>query len=127
IMDESLFTDFALNEAGITREANKNRPGDGKFDQSSIPGRVQLQIGRIDMSNLNAVGSTYVGRTEIYFDKNHTFRNKQFEVPRRYIFEDRLGLLGSEAPGRSLYFQASLFHKDSMFKVSNDFFTQVKT
>lgn len=126
IMNESAFTDYAENIGG-TREANKNRPDDGKFDQSFIPDNVDLQVGRIDMSNLDAVGLDYIGRTERYLDKDHAYRNKDFVVPRRYIFEDRLALLGSEAPGRLHFFQRGAFEKDSMKQISNVFFTTVKS
>lgn len=126
IMNESAFTDYASN-TGANREANKNRPNDGKFDQSFIPDKVVLQVGRIDMSNIDAVGLDYIGRTERYLDKDHNFRNKNIVVPSRYIFEDRLNLLGSEAPGRLHFFQRSLFEKDSMKQVSNTFFATVKS
>ncbi|MCO6495188.1 MAG: T9SS type A sorting domain-containing protein [Bacteroidetes bacterium] len=126
IMNESGFTDYAEN-TGANREANKNRPDDGKFDQSFIPDNVDLQIGRIDMSNLDAVGLNYIGRTERYLDKDHAYRNKQYVVPQRYIFEDRLGLLGTEAPGRLHFWQRGLFEKDSIKQVSNVFFSTVKS
>ncbi len=127
IMNDGVFTDNATNVDGITRDANKNLPGDGKFDQSFIPGEVQLQVGRIDMSNLNAVGGNYILRSQNYLNKNHNFRNKVYEVPERYIFEDRLNLLGTEAPGRLHYFQSSNFHKDSLIRVSNTYFSEVKS
>lgn len=124
VMNETLFTDRITNDQG-TREANKNRPGDGKFDQSRIPGDVILQIGRIDMSRLNAVGLNYIGRTERYLDKNHAYRNKNFVVPERYLFEDRLGIFNLEAPGRLHYFQRALFEEDSLIHTSNDFFARL--
>jgi len=127
VMNENLFTDFITNENGITRAENKNRPGDGKFDQSFIPGPVQLQVGRIDMSRLPQISLDYIDKTARYFDKNHAFRNKLFSVPPRIVFEDRLNLLGSEAPGRLHVFQSSLFHQDSMRNVSNTFFQEVKS
>lgn len=126
VMNENLFTDFVTNENGITRAENKNKPGDGKFDQSFIPGPVQLQIGRIDMSRLPQISLDYVGKTARYLDKNHAYRNKDFSVPNRIVFEDRLNLLGTEAPGRLHVFQSSLFHKDSILNVSNTFFQEVK-
>jgi hypothetical protein len=128
IMNENLFTDNVTNVNDITREENKNYPGDGKFDQSRIPGDVQLQVGRIDMSRLNGAGSDYLGRTERYFDKNHIFRNKLIEVPNRYVFSDVLALLGGEAPGRLHYFQTSLFGADSITSVpGNQYFNNVKS
>jgi hypothetical protein len=127
IPDNSLFTDFETNINGITREANKNRPGDGKYDQSTIPGTVVLQIGRIDMSNLSSVSGSYLEKTERYLDKNHLYRNGEFKIPYRYVFTDNLGLLGGEAPGRLHFFQSNLFETNQIKQVTPpSFFDSVK-
>lgn len=127
IPNNSLFTDFETNVNGITREANKNRPGDGKYDQSTIPGTVMLQIGRIDMSNLSSVTGTYLEKTERYLDKNHLYRNGVFNIPHRYVFTDNLGLLGGEVPGRLHYFQSNLFEINQIKQVTPpSFFDSVK-
>lgn len=127
IMNENLFTDVANNVDGISREANKNRPGDGKFDQSTIPtGSVQLQVGRIDMSDLNAISGTYLEKTERYFHKNHAYRYRLFAAPERSVYTDRLNLLGGEAPGRVHYFNSSLLGIDSILGTSQ-YFPTVKS
>ncbi len=125
IVDDQWFTDIATNEDGISREENKNRTGDGKFDQSFITGKVDLQIGRIDMSRIPAVSGSYVEKTERYLDKNHAFRNKFFEVPDRFVFEDRNQLLGGEAPGRQHFFHYSTFHRDSATQTNGNYFPTV--
>src|SRR6185503_3639869 len=43
---QSINTD-AADAARLT-----NRPGDGKFDQTQIPSPVELEVGRVDLSNL---------------------------------------------------------------------------
>jgi len=127
IPDNSLFTDFETNINGITREANKNRPGDGKYDQSTIPGTVKLQIGRIDLSNLSSVSGSYLEKTERYLDKNHQYRNGVFKIPYRYVLTDNLGLLGGEAPGRLHFFQSNLFETNQIKQVTPpSYFDSVK-
>lgn len=121
------WTDFVTN-SNANRAENKNLPGDGKYDQSTIPGTVVLQVGRIDMKNLDATGLNYVERTRRYLNKDHDYRMKVFSVPRRSVFEDRLGVFGVEAPGRIHYLNHSpLFGKDSVKQISNTYFAEVKS
>src|SRR5207248_1131072 len=55
---DGLWTDTTVNYVGTdpgdpadtARLANV--PGDGKFDQSTIPGVVRLNVGRVDLANL---------------------------------------------------------------------------
>lgn len=54
-----------------------NVPGDGKFDQTFIPSTIELEVGRVDLSDLPA----FLPKTERdllrqYLDKNHNFRHK---------------------------------------------------
>jgi hypothetical protein len=56
--------------------ANRNVPGDGRWDQDRTPGEVELQVGRVDSSGLTA----YAGRDEFamlrqYLRKDHLYRH----------------------------------------------------
>ena len=42
--------------SGIAR--TNNVPGDGKFDNSTFPGDVELEVGRIDFANLSSFAET---------------------------------------------------------------------
>jgi hypothetical protein len=75
-----------------TLPENVNVPGDGRFDQSIIPGTVVLQLGRVDFFDLPA----FAPRTETdllrqYLDKDHNFRHKAFTVEERCLVNDYLG------------------------------------
>ncbi|MEI6211346.1 MAG: sugar-binding protein [bacterium] len=65
-----------------------NVPGDGKPDQSQIPGSVQLAVGRIDFTNLPAfrVGETILLRR--YLARDHAYRQAQLPVAERALIHD---------------------------------------
>lgn len=67
---------------------NQNVPGDGKFDQSEIPGVVDLQIGRVDMANLPAFDLSETELLRQYLDRDHAFRHKLMTAPARGIVLD---------------------------------------
>ncbi len=76
-----------------------NRPGDGKFDQSTIPGVVRLQVGRVDLSNLPGFlqyqqNASFPGELELlrrYLNKDHAFRHGVLNVRRRALIGDYSG------------------------------------
>ena len=82
-----------------------NRPGDGKFDQTTLPSTVELEVGRVDLSNLpgrTAWGgpATFASETELlrkYLNKDHDFRHTAASAPRRAILGDYFGTRGGEA------------------------------
>lgn len=82
-----------------------NFPGDGKFDQSMIPGTVTLEVGRVDLANMpgrsTATGAaTFLSEVELlrqYLNKDHNFRHGLLNVQRRAIVGDYFGTRGGEA------------------------------
>ncbi|MBI1222691.1 MAG: T9SS type A sorting domain-containing protein [Bacteroidetes bacterium] len=84
-----------------TRAANINLPGDGKYDQTIIPGELGLQIGRVYLDDLGTLG---LGRDSLYtryLEKDQSFRMNEWNVPRRGLVDDVLNALGGEYPGRN--------------------------
>src|SRR5205814_5148670 len=84
---------------------SRNVPGDGKFDQSTFPAPLKLMIGRVDLANmpgrLSAAGEpTFPSETELlrnYLNKDHAFRHKQLDLPRRGVVGDYFGVRDGEA------------------------------
>lgn len=76
--------------AGIASSRNRNRPGDGKFDQSVLPSDVDLAVGRVDLGNLPALGSTGIEQVRAYLDRNHAFRNGRTLTERRAVVHDNI-------------------------------------
>jgi len=82
------WTDNFVNNAGASDPRNRNTPGDGKFDQSTIPSDLELFVGRVDMRNLPQFGLSETELLRRYLNKNHAYRNKQFEVQKKAVIDD---------------------------------------
>ena len=91
------WTDTAVNDTGALRPENHNVPGDGKFDQTSLPSDVELAVGRVDLSDLPAFAVGELALLQAYLDKDHAYRHKQFAVDQRAVVDDNFGWMGGEA------------------------------
>ncbi len=87
----------------------RNVPGDGKFDQSTVPGTVKLQVGRVDLSNMPGFlqyqsNPSFPSETELlrnYLNKDHNFRHGLLNVRRRALMGDYSGDKDGIAPAAS--------------------------
>ncbi len=102
-IESSFWTDNTVNTAtngtAPGRTETINVPGDGKFDNNSVPTTSELAVGRVDFSNLSEAtfGTT---RTELYrryLDKNHKWRTKQYTVDNKALVDDNFGYFSGEA------------------------------
>jgi hypothetical protein len=96
---DGLWTDETVTKVDAQFDANNNVPGDGKFDQSEIPGEVELEVGRVDMWDLPA----FDPRTEVemlrnYLNRNHAFRHGLLRAPARGLIHDNFGIVQDDAP-----------------------------
>jgi hypothetical protein len=93
------WTDINVNNTTAARAANKNIPGDGKFDQSIMPSAAELMVGRIDFSRLNTAtfGATPNELLKRYFLKSARWRTKQYTVSNNAIVDDNFGYFGGES------------------------------
>jgi hypothetical protein len=93
------WTDITINNTTAARAANKNIPGDGKFDQSVMPSAAELMVGRIDFSRLNTAtfGATPNELLKRYFLKSARWRTKQYTVSNKAIVDDNFGYFGGES------------------------------
>ncbi|MDO8366363.1 MAG: T9SS type A sorting domain-containing protein [Saprospiraceae bacterium] len=96
---DGTWTDNSVNIPNTARLANRNVPGDGKFDQSTLPSSVELPVGRLDFRRLSAAtfGATPVEILRKYLWKNHLWRTGQYKVPNLALVDDHLGWSGGEA------------------------------
>lgn len=90
------------NNAKLTDPRNYNRSGDGKFDQSTLPSDVELECGRVDLSNMSnePTGMTEVELLRQYLVRDHRFRRNAAPyttVARRGLVDDGFGYRGGEA------------------------------
>ena len=93
---DGVWTD-ASNLGGTGRQ--NNVAGDGKFDQSYVPGgTVELAVGRVDLSDMPAFApKTETDLLRQYLNKDHGFRVKAWTLPARGLIDDNFGAFGGEA------------------------------
>ena len=102
---DGVWTDHTVNITRSSDPRNRNIPGDGKFDQSSFPGPVKLMVGRVDLANMPgrlSLGGppTFPSELELlrnYLTKDHRYRFKEFDLPRRGVVGDYFGVRDGEA------------------------------
>ncbi len=110
---DGAWTDTFVDNTEANRDANDNVPGDGKFDQNSIPSDVELAVGRVDMSNLPAFAASEVALTKAYLAKNMAYRTGEFKATRRAIVDNNFNLAEGFAQGAIKSF-SGFFDLDSI-------------
>ncbi len=115
------WTDATVNSTTASRPQNVNIPGDGKFDQTTIPGTVDLQTGRIDFSNLPAFALTETQLMRNYLNRDHDYRKKIVDPVKRCLVDDNFGTFGGEAFASNGWRIASILTPDSVS--AQDYFT----
>lgn len=86
-----VWQDNTVNDVVASDPRNRNIPDDGKFDQTIIPGPVELEVGRVDFHNLPAFPANEIELTRKYLVKDHAFRTKQFTAQSRGLIQDNFG------------------------------------
>jgi hypothetical protein len=117
------WTDANVNTTTASRPQNQNIPGDGKFDQYAIPGDVELQTGRIDFSNLPSFALTETQLMQNYLKRDHDYRKKNIDPPKRCLVDDNFGTFSGEAFSTCGWRIASILTPDSIS--ANDYFTEL--
>jgi hypothetical protein len=103
--DSSVNYQQTVNTDPVDRARLSNVPGDGKFDQTTIPSTVELQVGRVDLANMpgrTTYGgpATFASEQELlrqYLNKDHNFRHKLLNPQRRGLVGDYFGTRNGEA------------------------------
>ncbi|MDD5673353.1 MAG: fibronectin type III domain-containing protein [Chitinivibrionales bacterium] len=95
------WTDNSVTATGATSLRNHNIPGDGKFDQSTIPADVKLEVGRVDLYYMSRPTGKYeTDMLRQYLVRDHNFRwaIAPFNaVARKGYVADVLGTVYNEA------------------------------
>jgi hypothetical protein len=118
---DGVWTDSSVNSGVATDARTRNLPGDGKYDQSTFPAAIKLMVGRVDLANMPGRLSwggapTFPSELELlrnYLNKDHNFRNKQFDLPRRAFVGDYFGVRNGEAFAASGWRNLSSFFGSS--------------
>jgi hypothetical protein len=102
---DGVWTDSIIRDTSASEPRNRNIPGDGKFDQSTFPAALKLMVGRVDLANMPGRMTwggqpTFPSETQLlrnYLNKDHAFRHKLFDLPRRGVVGDYFGVRDGEA------------------------------
>ncbi|MBK8498064.1 MAG: hypothetical protein IPL52_04425 [Flavobacteriales bacterium] len=92
---DGAWTDTQVNNTSASYTRNHNVPGDGKFDQSDMPSPVELQVGRVDLSRMDAFPLSEVQLTRQYLAKAHAWKTGEMTVPARASVWDNLTWVGT--------------------------------
>ena len=92
---DGVWTDSEVSWKAVG-DRQDNYPGDGRFDQNSPPSRLELQLGRVDLSRLTCFLNKTPSRNEIdllrgYLEKNHAFRHGKLPTEARGLVFDQIG------------------------------------
>jgi hypothetical protein len=72
------------------RRANQNDPGDGKFDNDTVPDRIEVPVGRIDFFEPQRERYFEFADLASYLDKVHRYRTGQTAFQRDAVLDVRL-------------------------------------
>ena len=86
------WTDASVNDAASPYAWIQNIPGDGKWDQTTVPGLTQLQVSRIDVYNMPAFSQTDVQMMASYLAKDHAYKMDSLTVRHKGIISDNFGV-----------------------------------
>ena len=100
---DGIWTDVSVNSTTASPARTQNVPGDGKFDQSIVPGNVELQVGRVDFNGMPSFTLTEQQLLQNYLNKNHEYRKKIFAPNKQAVIDDNFGYFNSEAFAASGY------------------------
>lgn len=87
------WTDSVVDDTSAAMTRNWNVPHDGKWDQDAlydIAGNdlIELEAGRVDLSNLPAFPLTETQLLRQYINKDHNYKFKLINPPRRALVSD---------------------------------------
>jgi hypothetical protein len=100
-LDDLIWSDMSINNSSASRQENKNIPGDGKFDVTTLGSltTVNFAVGRIDMYNMPFFFDSTKANPEAelikkYLQRDHLFRTNQLEAEWKGLVDDNFGAQG---------------------------------
>ncbi len=92
---DSAWTDITVDDTLAARVQNHNKPGDGKFDQDALFDMgndvIELEIGRIDLSDMPSFPSTETQLLRQYINKDYNYKFKIINPNRQGLVADNFG------------------------------------
>lgn len=94
---DGVWTDAFVTSTTASPLRTQNTPGDGKFDQSLVPGDVELQVGRVDFAGMPTFTLSEQQLLKNYLDKDHEYRKKIWSPLKQAVIDDNFGYFSGEA------------------------------
>ncbi len=92
---DSAWTDATVNDTLAARVQNRNKPGDGKFDQNDLSDmfgdQVELEVGRVDLSDMPSFSHTETQLLKQYINKDQNYKFKIIQPLRQALIADNFG------------------------------------
>lgn len=87
---EYMWSDKTVNNETSTHngDANKNIPGDGKFDMSTLTSDIDVAVGRVDFYNMPEFEDSETELLRKYLVKDHKYRTGQMDVEKRALMDN---------------------------------------
>jgi hypothetical protein len=123
IHETDAFSDLYVTCTTGAQARHHNIAGDGKWDQTKLPFAPQLEVGRIDLYNMNSFGKSDTVLLKNYLNRNHLWRTAQWKVTERALIDNNFGSLNLASTGYANF--AALVKADSVFD-NRDYFTAQK-
>lgn len=94
---DGTWTDAGVTDTAASRPQNRNKPGDGKWDQTAIASAIELQVSRIDLSDMPAFAKSEADLMRSYFAKAHLYKMDSLYISRKAVIDDNFGAFSGEA------------------------------
>ena len=118
---EGFWTDYTVDCTTGGSSRFHNIPKDGKFDQSIIPNNIELEIGRVDMFDMDNFSSNDTQMVRDYLNRVHSWRNGDVKFTKHALIDNNFAGLNLASTG---YHNLPCFVGiDSVFD-NRDYFTE---
>ena len=84
----SSWTDATVYSQSAAWTRNHNVPGDGKFDQTTIPSAMELAVGRVDFFDMPSFGQNETTLLSNYLTKLHNWKVKAMTADTKGLVDD---------------------------------------
>jgi hypothetical protein len=111
---DGVWTDASVTNTVGSQTRNHNIPGDGKFDQTKLPGTVELEVGRVDLFNMPAFSNNDTLLVRKYLRRNMLWRTNRLTTVERALIDDNFGTLNLSSTAFQNF--SCMFPTDSIYE-----------
>ncbi len=96
---EGIWSDYTVDCTTGSSSRHHNKPNDGKFDQSTVPSEVELEIGRVDFYDLPVFNSSDTALLKDYLNRVHEWKMGNVTVKKRALIDNNFLSLNLASTG----------------------------